>query len=70
MATRSYRSIADSAKAQWSAETHALSARLGAELAAEIDAQMAVNRDAEAGAADSRVEQEEALGQGDSSTSR
>jgi DNA-binding XRE family transcriptional regulator len=45
MATRSYRSIVDSAKAQWSAETHELSARLGAELAAEVDAQVALGRD-------------------------
>jgi DNA-binding XRE family transcriptional regulator len=45
MATRSYRSVADTAKAQWSTETHELSARLGAELAAEVDAQVKLGRD-------------------------
>jgi len=45
MATRTYRSVADTAKAQWSAETHDLSARLGAELAAEVDAQVTLGRD-------------------------
>jgi DNA-binding XRE family transcriptional regulator len=45
MATRTYRSIADAAKAQWSTETHEFSARLGAELAAEVDAQVQLGRD-------------------------
>jgi len=45
MATRTYRSVADAAKAQWSPEAHELSARLGAELAAEVDAQVTLGRD-------------------------
>lgn len=45
MATRSYRSVAETAKAQWSAEAHDLSAGLGAELAEEVDAQVRLGRD-------------------------
>lgn len=45
MATRSYRSVAETAKAQWSAEAHELSARLGAELADEVDAQVRLGRE-------------------------
>jgi len=45
MATRTYRSVADAAKAQWSPEAHELSARLGAQLAAEVDAQVTLGRD-------------------------
>jgi DNA-binding XRE family transcriptional regulator len=45
MATRTYRSVADAAKAQWSPEAHELSARLGAELTAEVDAQVTLGRD-------------------------
>jgi DNA-binding XRE family transcriptional regulator len=45
MATRSYRRIADAAKAQWGAETHELAERLSAELVAEVDAQLALGRD-------------------------
>jgi DNA-binding XRE family transcriptional regulator len=45
MATRTYRSVADTAKAQWSAETHDLSARVGAELVAEVEAQVTLGRD-------------------------
>ncbi len=59
MATRSYRSVADAAKAQWSPEAHDLSARLGAELAAEVEAQVTLGRDLAAMRAAAALTQEQ-----------
>ena len=59
MATRPYRSVADAAKAKWSPEAHDLSARLGAELAAEVEAQVALGHDLAAMRAAAALTQEQ-----------
>jgi DNA-binding XRE family transcriptional regulator len=57
MTTRPYRSIAAEAKARWSQDTHDASARMGAELAAETSAHIALGRELSAARASASLTQ-------------
>ena len=59
MATRNYRDVVDPAKAQWGTDAHDLSARLGAELAEEVAAQVRLGRDLAAMRAAAALTQEQ-----------